>query len=64
MASAVKKFVPLMDRVLVQIAKAETKTASGIYLPEATKQSINQATVSSLINIFIDIITMNTFVVF
>lgn len=44
-AAAVKRFVPLMDRVLVQAFKAETKTAAGIYLPEAAKQSINQAKV-------------------
>ncbi|MDX2132562.1 MAG: co-chaperone GroES [Planctomycetota bacterium] len=29
---------PLEDRVLVKPAEAETKTASGIYLPEASKE--------------------------
>lgn len=48
MSIAVKRFVPLMDRVLVQAFKAETKTAAGIYLPEASKQSINQAKVVSV----------------
>lgn len=43
--SAVKRFVPLMDRVLVQKLKHEAKTASGIFLPEQAKQTINQATV-------------------
>ncbi|CAD7974133.1 unnamed protein product [Amoebophrya sp. A25] len=47
-ASAVKRFVPLADRVLVQVFKAEAKTATGIYLPEAAKQSINQAKVISV----------------
>lgn len=48
MSAAVKRFVPLMDRVLVQAFKAETKTAAGIYLPEASKQAINQAKVISV----------------
>ncbi|CAD7938435.1 unnamed protein product [Amoebophrya sp. A120] len=47
-ASAVKRFLPLADRVLVQAFKAEAKTATGIYLPEAAKQSINQAKVISV----------------
>jgi chaperonin GroES len=45
MSSVVKRFVPLMDRVLVQKIKHEAKTASGIFLPEQAKQMINQATV-------------------
>lgn len=44
-SQAVKRFRPLMDRVLVQAVKQETKTASGLYLPETTKSAINQATV-------------------
>lgn len=48
MSAIVKKFVPLMDRVLVQKAKQEAKTASGIFLPEQAKQTINQATVISV----------------
>jgi len=44
-SNVVKRFKPLADRVLVQAFKAETKTAAGIYLPEAAKQSINQAKV-------------------
>eukprot|EP00451_Oxyrrhis_marina_P001351 CAMPEP_0204269426 /NCGR_PEP_ID=MMETSP0468-20130131/16115_1 /ASSEMBLY_ACC=CAM_ASM_000383 /TAXON_ID=2969 /ORGANISM="Oxyrrhis marina" /LENGTH=100 /DNA_ID=CAMNT_0051244811 /DNA_START=37 /DNA_END=339 /DNA_ORIENTATION=- len=43
--SAVKRFIPLLDRVLVQRVKAETKTASGIFLPDAAKSAVNHATV-------------------
>jgi chaperonin GroES len=46
--SAVKRFIPLMDRVLVQKLKQESKTASGIFLPDQAKQMINQATVISV----------------
>jgi chaperonin GroES len=45
MSATVKRFVPLMDRVLVQKVKQEAKTASGIFLPDQAKQMINQATV-------------------
>ena len=48
MSSTVKRFIPLMDRVLVQKIKQEAKTASGIFLPEQAKQMINQATVISV----------------
>lgn len=41
----IKNLVPLLDRVLVQRLKPETKTASGIFLPESTLKDINQATV-------------------
>ncbi|XP_063602410.1 10 kDa heat shock protein, mitochondrial-like [Penaeus indicus] len=34
MAGALKKFVPLFDRVLVQKAEALTRTAKGILIPE------------------------------
>merc|ERR1719162_903862 len=43
--SAVKRFIPLMDRVLVQKLKAETKTATGILLPETSKKTTNWAKV-------------------
>lgn len=43
--SAVKRFRPLADRILVQVYKPQAKTAGGIYLPEAAKSSINQAKV-------------------
>lgn len=45
MSATVKRFIPLMDRVLVQKIKQEAKTASGIFLPDQAKQMINQATV-------------------
>lgn len=36
---------PLEDRILVKPAEAETKTASGIYLPESSKERPVQGTV-------------------
>lgn len=36
---------PLEDRVLVKPAEAETKTASGIYLPESSKERPVRGTV-------------------
>merc|ERR1712194_324411 len=44
-SAAVKRFRPLMDRILVQTFKPQAKTAGGVYLPEAAKSSINQAKV-------------------
>merc|ERR1712183_1117081 len=34
MAAALKRFIPLFDRVLIQKAEAITKTSSGILIPE------------------------------
>jgi chaperonin GroES len=34
-----------LDRVLVQRIKAETKTASGIFLPESSVEKLNEAKV-------------------
>merc|ERR1711942_66779 len=45
MAYAVKKFLPLFDRVLVQRVAAETKTAGGILIPEKAQQKVLHATV-------------------
>eukprot|EP00808_Paulinella_micropora_P008602 g81351.t1 len=45
MAGAVKRFVPLMDRVLVKRAVAETKTAGGIILPQSAQSKLNQGKV-------------------
>ncbi|KAH6635700.1 chaperonin 10-like protein, partial [Chaetomium sp. MPI-SDFR-AT-0129] len=42
---SIKALVPLLDRVLVQRIKAETKTASGIFLPEASVKELNEAKV-------------------
>ncbi|KAL1987861.1 hypothetical protein VTN96DRAFT_2264 [Rasamsonia emersonii] len=41
----IKNLAPLLDRVLVQRIKPETKTASGIFLPESSVKEINQAKV-------------------
>ncbi|KAL1971377.1 hypothetical protein VTN77DRAFT_330 [Rasamsonia byssochlamydoides] len=41
----IKNLAPLLDRVLVQRIKPETKTSSGIYLPESSVKDINQAKV-------------------
>ena len=43
--AAVKRFAPLMDRILVHKMKQEAKTASGILLPEASKKALNMAKV-------------------
>lgn len=37
--------MPLLDRVLVQRIKAETKTAGGIFLPESSVKELNEAKV-------------------
>ncbi|KAJ7644385.1 hsp10-like protein [Roridomyces roridus] len=43
---SIKSLVPLLDRVLVQRFKAETKTATGIFLPNsATSSPLPEATV-------------------
>ncbi|PIL26658.1 hypothetical protein GSI_11283 [Ganoderma sinense ZZ0214-1] len=43
---SIKAVIPLFDRVLVQRFKAETKTASGIFLPSAsTNTPLPEATV-------------------
>ncbi|XP_074097553.1 10 kDa heat shock protein, mitochondrial [Cotesia typhae] len=44
MAAAIKRIIPLMDRVLVQRADAITKTKGGVLLPENQKKVL-QATV-------------------
>ena len=36
---------PLADRVLIQPKEAETKTASGIYIPDTAKEKPQQGTV-------------------
>ena len=43
--AAVKRFVPLADRILVQKLKAEAKSAGGVLLPDSAKQEMNQASV-------------------
>jgi len=46
---SIKSLVPLLDRVLVQRFKPETKTATGIFLPSsATSSPLPEATVISV----------------
>ncbi len=47
-SQVLRKIVPLGDRVIVKKILAEAKTASGVYLPDAAVQSINQAEVISV----------------
>merc|ERR1711956_79184 len=42
---SIRALAPLLDRVLVQRIKAETKTASGIFLPESSVERLNEAKV-------------------
>ncbi|TWU70740.1 10 kDa heat shock protein [Metarhizium rileyi] len=42
---SIRALKPLLDRVLVQRIKAETKTASGIFLPESSVEKLNEAKV-------------------
>ncbi|PNP76330.1 hypothetical protein FNYG_10389 [Fusarium nygamai] len=42
---SIRALAPLLDRVLVQRIKAETKTASGIFLPESSVEKLNEAKV-------------------
>ncbi|THY22822.1 hypothetical protein D6D01_06168 [Aureobasidium pullulans] len=44
-AKSIKALAPLLDRVLVQRIKAETKTAGGIFLPESAVKELNEAKV-------------------
>ncbi len=39
------KIKPLADRVLVQPAEAEVKTASGLYIPDSAKEKPQKGTV-------------------
>lgn len=42
---SIKSLAPLLDRVLVQRIKAETKTAGGIFLPDSAVKELNEARV-------------------
>ena len=42
------KIKPLADKILVQRVEAQTKTASGIYLPESAKEKPMQGTVVAM----------------
>ncbi len=42
-----KNIKPLADRVLIKIKEAESKTISGLYIPENAKEKTNIGTVNS-----------------
>lgn len=42
---SIKSLAPLLDRILVQRIKAESKTAGGIFLPESSVKELNEAKV-------------------
>ena len=42
---SIKSLAPLLDRILVQRVKAESKTAGGIFLPESSVKELNEAKV-------------------
>lgn len=44
-ASAIKKFIPLFDRILVERFAAEVKTKGGVLLPEKSQGKVLEATV-------------------
>ncbi len=44
-AGALKNFIPLFDRVLVQRLAAETKTKGGVLIPEKSQAKVLEATV-------------------
>merc|ERR1719174_1216993 len=44
-SSVAARFRPLADRILCQRIKAETKTASGLFLPDSAKKAPNWAKV-------------------
>jgi len=45
MASALKKFIPMFDRVLIERAEAMTRTRGGIVIPEKAQQKVLKGTV-------------------
>ncbi|KAF2018708.1 chaperonin Cpn10 [Aaosphaeria arxii CBS 175.79] len=42
---SIRSIAPLLDRILVQRIKADTKTATGIFLPESSVKELNEAKV-------------------
>lgn len=44
-SGAVKRLIPMLDRILVQRAEAVTKTKGGIVIPEKAQQKVQSATV-------------------
>jgi chaperonin GroES len=49
-ASAALSITPLHDRVVVQAAAAETKTASGLFIPDTAKEKPQRGTVLAVGN--------------
>ncbi|XP_017956695.1 10 kDa heat shock protein, mitochondrial isoform X2 [Drosophila navojoa] len=45
MAAAIKKIIPMLDRILIQRAEAVTKTKGGIVLPEKSVGKVLEGTV-------------------
>jgi len=45
MASAIKRFIPLFDRILVERFAPELKTKGGVLLPEKSQGKVLEATV-------------------
>ncbi|EDV39178.1 uncharacterized protein Dana_GF24628 [Drosophila ananassae] len=45
MAAAIKKIIPMLDRILIQRAEALTKTKGGIVLPEKSIGKVLEGTV-------------------
>ncbi|KAI9104785.1 chaperonin Cpn10 [Phlyctochytrium arcticum] len=44
-SGAVKRIIPLFDRVLIQRVKAAERTASGLYIPEKAQENLNEGVV-------------------
>ncbi|TRY79417.1 hypothetical protein TCAL_02261 [Tigriopus californicus] len=45
MSGALKRFLPMFDRVLIQRAEAATKSKGGILIPEKAQGKVNEGTV-------------------
>jgi chaperonin GroES len=45
---AFKKFIPLLNRVMIKKVEAVTKTKGGILLPESNKEQLNYGTVMAV----------------
>jgi len=45
MSGALKRFLPMFDRVLIQRAEAATKSKGGILIPEKAQQKMKEGTV-------------------
>jgi chaperonin GroES len=46
--SAIRKLIPLLDRVLVEKVQALTKSAGGVLLPESALGKVNEGIVVSI----------------